>query len=234
MKIIAIGDIHWRDCRKEIVKQEYDKIVFMWDYFDTFKKTSCIEQYSNFAAILEFKKSNYHNVILLMGNHDYHYLSEVEEQYSWFQPVGKLLYPELLDQARRQCLLQAAYKHDDFLFSHAWISETWFNENKYGEEYKDDDISNINLLLLNEPERFWFYQGDVSHTWNNIHQSPIRIRPEALNEDMRWTCIQIVGHTTVKNIDISTPIVQIDALESWQYLIIQDGILSIWYLSWVQ
>lgn len=234
MKIIAIGDIHWRDCWKQIVEQEYDKVIFMWDYFDTFKKLSPAQQLTNFLEIVELKNNNWDKVIMLLGNHDYHYLPTTDAIYSGFQPIGKTIFwPEIWDWIH-SLTIEAAWQRENFLFTHAWLSSTRAEENMYWPEFKDGIHNNLNVLLLNEPDRFWFYPWDISRTGNNKHQSPIRIRPEALNEDMFWEYTQIVWHTTVKDIDINDPIVQIDALESWQYLIIQDGNLSIWYLSWAQ
>lgn len=82
MKIIALGDTHGRTVWKQIVKENgFDKIVFHGDYFDTHERISARQQKENFKGIIAFKKANMDKVILLMGNHDYHYTDAVDEPY---------------------------------------------------------------------------------------------------------------------------------------------------------
>ena len=77
MKTVAIGDVHGRSLWKLIVNQENpDRVIFIGDYFDSFDiKTE--EQINNFLDIIEYKKSSGKEVIMLIGNHDYHYFPEV-------------------------------------------------------------------------------------------------------------------------------------------------------------
>ena len=76
MKIVALGDTHGRDMWKTIVKieEDFDKLLFIGDYFDTRDDIDASTQIQNFKEILEFKKENPDKVILLIGNHDFHYL----------------------------------------------------------------------------------------------------------------------------------------------------------------
>ena len=88
MKTIIIGDVHGRDQWKQIVAQEKDAdtVIFLGDYFDSFD-ISAVEQMHNFKEIVEFKETSFTNagtddqhktqVILLIGNHDYHYFPEI-------------------------------------------------------------------------------------------------------------------------------------------------------------
>lgn len=73
-KIVIVGDVHGRNFWKQVVEKEgvnlYTLFVYLGDYWDSFDKPY-IEQESNFLDILQFKKDNMHNVILLIGNHDY-------------------------------------------------------------------------------------------------------------------------------------------------------------------
>ena len=111
MKLIALGDTHGRTLWKQIVEknQDADKIVFIGDYFDTHDNVSVDQQIENFKDIIEFKKNNMEKVVLLLGNHDFHYLNGAQEKYSGFQAfrykdINKVLEPEVADGLIQMCL----------------------------------------------------------------------------------------------------------------------------------
>jgi len=57
MKLIAIGDIHGRTDWKQIISNiEFDKVIFVGDYFDTHEDISPEQQKSNFEDLVEYKK----------------------------------------------------------------------------------------------------------------------------------------------------------------------------------
>ncbi|HSC52600.1 MAG TPA: metallophosphoesterase [Phnomibacter sp.] len=88
MKIIALGDIHGRTAWKQIVaNMDFDRVVFVGDYFDSRDNHTGAEQVQNFKEIIAYKKANMQKVVLLFGNHDFHYLNMVNETYSGFQVV---------------------------------------------------------------------------------------------------------------------------------------------------
>ena len=96
-KLVAIGDIHGRDTWKQIVEQEQpDTVVFVGDYFDSYDIPG-IDQIHNFKNIIQWKLDNPQcKVVLLVGNHDFHYMSTCNEYYSGFQrdlyiPIGEVL-----------------------------------------------------------------------------------------------------------------------------------------------
>ena len=91
MKLIAVGDIHGRGFWKEVVEKEkdFDKFIFMGDYFDNFPPMTQREIQENFAQILAFKKMNPDRVVMLIGNHDYHYIFE-GQKYSGYNAAGAL------------------------------------------------------------------------------------------------------------------------------------------------
>ena len=73
MKTLVLGDIHGRSVWKLIYELEKpDRIVFIGDYFDSFDIKGA-DQLSNFQDIIKFKESGVCEVVLLIGNHDYHY-----------------------------------------------------------------------------------------------------------------------------------------------------------------
>ena len=80
MKTVIIADVHGRDLWKQIVAQESDanRFVFLGDYFDSFDIPGLIQMH-NFKEIIEFKETSGKEVIMLVGNHDYHYFPEIND-----------------------------------------------------------------------------------------------------------------------------------------------------------
>jgi len=80
MKTCIISDVHGRDQWKQIVTQEADanKFVFLGDYFDSFDLSGVIQMH-NFKEIIEFKKTSGKEIVMLIGNHDYHYFPEIND-----------------------------------------------------------------------------------------------------------------------------------------------------------
>lgn len=100
LKIIAIGDIHGRKIWEDIVvKNDYDVVVFMGDYFDSKEGISAADQIANFKNILAFKKENPEKVKLLFGNHDFHYHYPIE-WYTGYQVEGGYDIQEILKDAQ--------------------------------------------------------------------------------------------------------------------------------------
>lgn len=225
MKIIAIGDIHGRADWKRIVSGEtFDKVVFVGDYFDTRDGISPTQQKDNFREILEFKKANPDKVVLLFGNHDYHYLKGVEETYSGFQMWQKTDIQELLHPAIDAGLIQMCFVWENLLFSHAGVTKTWCANNGITGDYE----TSINDLFRFKPLSFRFTSGKNGCNYgDDVEQSPIWVRPESLFEDMIDGYVQVVGHTTQDWIELSEDVVLIDTLgTSGEYLIWDDYKLS--------
>ncbi len=85
MQTVVISDLHGKDVWKKIVsKENFDKVVFLGDYFDSYD-IPYDKQMENFKKIIKFKKKNKDKVVILLGNHDLHNLSELNERYSGYQ-----------------------------------------------------------------------------------------------------------------------------------------------------
>ena len=229
MKIIAIGDTHGRNDWKQIINDnEFDKIVFIGDYFDTYENISGKEQLSNFRDIIQYKKDNLDKVVLLIGNHDYHYMEYVDERYSGYQKKYSFSFREEISKAQDNNLLQMCFIHDNYLFTHAGITNTWLENAGYDNEEPLDVF--INGLFKHRMDSFKF-ADEVGHdpSGDNIYQTPIWVRPYSLLMDGVDGYIQIVGHTqqsTIYNID--NRVLLIDALQlSGEYLSIDNNVISI-------
>lgn len=234
MKIIVLGDIHGNPIWKDIVAKEsdYDIVIFLGDYLDshTFSRD---EQLKNLIEIIEFAKSSDKETILLVGNHDFHYFSEINHSTtSGYSKLFKYQVSPILDENRE--LFKICHKIDKFLFSHAGISPEFMDE-KFGNEWNLDNIDEkLNELFHYQPLKFEFDGFDPygDNTW----QTPIWIRPYSLmksNKDklIHQNLIQIVGHTMVTKIDIEGKATGgkyffIDSLDNKEYLVINDGIIT--------
>lgn len=227
MKTLVLGDIHGRSCWEDIVKKEQpDKVVFLGDYISSHEGFDSNRQIENFDNILKFKESNPRDVILLRGNHDIqHLMGNVDtfECSGFFPLVGSWCqkqYERILKNT------QWVYIVDNFLFSHAGISETWFKD------VPVENVNDINKLPPSElfgfrPNSIWDIYGDT------LTQGCTWIRPEALAKDMIIGYTQIVGHTVVEKIvDVykstkkNQHIILCDCLPK-QYVVINDNKLKI-------
>lgn len=230
-KTIVLGDIHGRNIWKEIVFQEKpDRVIFIGDYFDSFTISSLEQQY-NFKEIIEFKEKNECEVILLIGNHDFHYYPG-GETYSGFQHGASPAIRALLKENEHH--LQMCYQLDNVLFTHAGIGHDWLvTQNKYEQGVDPGTIADyVNAIWKHQPNQFTFYGFDSYG--DSFTQTPIWIRPRALmagNKDtfLKEEYIQVVGHTAVKRIDIAgnstgNRYYLIDTFDtSGQFLIYENG-----------
>ena len=239
MKTIVLGDTHGLDVWKKIVKHENaDRVIFIGDYFDSFNIPHS-DQINNFLDIIEYKKSSGKKVIMLIGNHDYHYMRDIDENYSGFKAQYKPAISFLLEDNKEH--LQMAYQTDDFLFTHAGVSSD-FMDRAFTNGWRVENIADdLNELFKYKPLSFSFGkfrnpEFNIDPYGDNKEQSPIWIRPKSLMQSNRDTLrkevIQVVGHTVIKEMDIKGKATGnryflIDCLEmSGEYLIIENGIIT--------
>jgi hypothetical protein len=249
MKLVAIGDIHGRDYWKQIIDQEQDAdtFVFVGDYFDSFTIKGA-DQINNFLDIIEFKKQSKVPVILLLGNHDYHYYPGIEDNgTSGYQTLMAPSIKHVVDDNKQH--LQVAYQVGEFVFTHAGLSSEWLDDN-----IVMWDVPNlamyVNDLFYYQPQKLAYrpYKQVGSTVYgvggygSETFQGPLWIRPKALmaaNRDtLRNQIIQVVGHTPQDTIDIKGKSTGgryyfIDTLEYGQnqYLVIKDGVVSLGELN---
>lgn len=183
MKILIVPDIHgsteWKVI-KNYPLEEYDYIVFMGDYFDSWEN-KWPEQGDNFTEICDFVRKDIKRRKLLIGNHDWSYLSKSREgsncsghQNEMIAKNGKLvesrakIIKKLLLSAKDILLL--AFECDDWVFSHAGFSKTAVNYMKiilskiYGTSYDGEDFS-VNLLNETFRKRLEVYNGNTKINW---------------------------------------------------------------------
>lgn len=188
------------------------------------------QQCSNLEDILNFKEGFGENCILLRGNHDMQHLA-----YSWAECSG--YFPHVAKwmveiKERFLNLTQWVHIQDNMVFSHAGISQDFWNYLNIGEPTED------NILKINEMEPspiFGFSPNRISDYYGDSTTQPLTwIRPGTLIENnIGW--IQVVGHTRIKH---PGPVLKymkekpdfitipelwcIDALPYW-YMVIEDS-----------
>jgi hypothetical protein len=229
MRQIVIGDIHGRTDWKRILQRSFDRVIFLGDYLDTHESITPMEQLNNFREILKFRELN-DNVILLIGNHDYHYFPGIEERYSGYQPTMRKSFEYELSEYKS--LMQMCFVDEyENVFSHAGLTETWLNDVGISAPSIYSVVDQVNELFQHKPYKFSFYHDDTSFCGDNIHQSCIWVRPNSLWKDgINYN--QIVGHTTQYSINPRKSGRQgywlIDTLgTSGEYLVIEDGEITI-------
>jgi hypothetical protein len=224
MKIIALGDTHGRDIWKRIVKveEDFDKFILIGDYFDSREDIDVSTQIENFKEILEFKKSNPEKVFLLIGNHDFHYLKGCGENYSGYQQYAAMDINEVLQPAVTSGHLQICHVYDEYIFSHAGLTNTWCENNEI-DLYNIEE--SVNVRFMKNMESFKFEYGEnLDKSGDDVTQSPIWVRIPSLFRDMVKGFTYVIGHTTVKQMHMANNIIAIDCLStSNEYLVLQNG-----------
>jgi hypothetical protein len=232
MKIIALGDTHGRTIWKRIMaKETFDKVVFIGDYFDTHEDVSVGQQIENFKDIIQCKETYKDKLVLLFGNHDFHYLSAMGEHYSGFNRYDAGDIEELLLAALKKDYLQICFHYEQFLFVHAGITKTWCR-NTLGKDHFDNGAileQTINHLFRSEPKKFGFTPGGRYDVYGDeVEQSPIWVRPDSLFVDRLNNFTQIVGHTVQEQLTPFSDVTLIDTLgTSGEYLCIVDGDMQV-------
>ena len=216
MKTLVLGDIHGRTIWKtHIDKVQPDKVIFVGDYFDSFD-ISTAEQIHNFKDIISLKEDQLDDVILLIGNHDAHYMG-INETYSGYQGFAGYGIIDMLREHRNR--LQFAHSFGPYLFTHAGVTKDWCE--LIGIDQKDI----VNQINQSDIKDFRF-QGHDPYG-DSTKSSPIWVRPRSLmlNKIHGWH--QIVGHTTQQSINLEADtygFTFIDTLgTSTEALIISEG-----------
>lgn len=202
MKTVILGDTHGTDFWKKIINFEKpDRVIFVGDYFDSFDIPPQ-KQIENFKDILEYKKSGGAEVILLIGNHDHHYLKYVGNSgTSGYKPEIAFQAGELLEQAE----LKMAYHFRNILITHAGLSHIFMNKH-----FPNYDVKNVgddlNQLFYHKPLVFSFNTQALDPYGDDDFQSPIWIRQNSLmrankNTELRENYIQVFGHTMTSKVD---------------------------------
>lgn len=213
MKIVVIGDIHGRDTWKKIVNdnKDADKIVILGDYMDSFTIDTEVQLLNLYDLIL-FKREQKDRLILLLGNHDFHYAfnwlvrnhtSPSYEKYSGYKRYTMEQCGELFVECLKRKEILLSWQYENLLFSHAGFSTPWLKEVAKTQNPGDLDWNSYSIEELQE--YFGFSLADPRDIYGtNKYQGPLWIRPGTLVEYLPKGFIQIVGHTESRSPEIES------------------------------
>ena len=191
MKILINPDIHGRVFWKYSIehKDEFDKIIFLGDYLDAYSPDLLVNEEDNFKEIIQFKKDNLDKVILLLGNHDCHYINSKILHSSRYNPFKANIYHKLFND--NLDLFQLVYIYNKYLFSHAGVYEEWL-------KMCDLNLDNLINYDLDELASYLnvldYYRGGYGNIgsciWADIRDSE--------TEKLLKGYYHIFGHTQLK------------------------------------
>lgn len=203
MRTISIGDIHGRTIWKEIDPTKYDKIIFNGDYVDSYVYSD-VEIQSNLLDIIQFKKENIDKVILILGNHDiqYYFLGEGFGCGGYRPSMAENLKMIFI---HNKDLFQVAYQYQNYLWTHAGVSNGWLEWNKKEiEDFKErfdviDYADLFNKMLMTKNNRLLHQVGkgrQGSYLFGGITWAD----REETSRDYVTGLHQIVGHSPIDQI----------------------------------
>jgi len=238
MKILSIGDIHgrdswkflthgspyeynsWRaatdhgaphesDFWKDLPFMSYDKIIFVGDYVDSFDIENVVMK-NNLLEIIHFKKALGDKVVLLLGNHDVHYIVPNQEC-SGFRSEMRYDFGQIFNENLQLFTLAYEFCKDDskWLWTHAGVTSGWlkdFRNDLYSPKFRFHEIvserkKERELTLSEEINLAWelemknIYYVDHYSGGMNSWAGPLWVRPTMLNYWPLEGWNQIVGHT---------------------------------------
>jgi predicted MPP superfamily phosphohydrolase len=211
MKILAIGDIHGRDIWKEANFGNYDKVVFIGDYVDSYS-TSDWDTFLNLKEIIEQKKAKPDKIVLLLGNHDIQYLHFPLHRCSGFRQFSQNDLTALF--VANKDLFQVAFQVKNYLFTHAGVSRKWYNQHLH--YFTKDRIKTVgevlNAMYLADDEDAYaaLFQVGYLRGGDGLCGGIVWADQRETKADFLFGHHQIVGHSPVPDIDT----VEFDGMET--------------------
>lgn len=148
METIIIPDIHGRDFYKPILSNAKDRIIFLGDFCDSygFENIPYDNMKNNLLEILEFADNNKDRVIILISNHDIHYYTKTQG-YSRYDYFNASELENIFNRYKH--LFKMAYWDGDILFTHAGVTQDWWEtkiQEKNDPQYIADYLNNLFLV----------------------------------------------------------------------------------------
>ena len=218
---IAIGDVHGLDLWRDVVEAHPEcRVVFLGDYLDPYGYVPREKLLENLRSIIELKRDRPEDVILLLGNHDLHYFCEDA-------CVGTRFDMEIAKAASWMFLnniglFQYAFQDGEYLFTHAGVSQLWFDydfcgdaERSVAEQLNNPAADQVAALL-----RVGYARGGRACDTGGIFWAD-----KSELEEPLYGFTQIVGHNRVAEVTEHTgpgggKIVFCDCLRNGLYLYI--------------
>lgn len=197
-KYLHIGDMHGRwdkfftkDFTPLYRIEDFDKIIFFGDYWDSFD-VDFETQKRTFNAIINLKKRYPEKFVLLLGNHDVHYLYlDVKYRCSGFQDKYSAAIHALMSDNKN--LFDYFFVYENTVCSHAGIIGhfEYVMLDRYGLTWKDYGAVKVG----NEPKELFYVGRD--NGGRDIFDGPLWIRPNILKRYPAFEddIVQVFGHT---------------------------------------
>lgn len=192
-KILIVPDVHGRKFWRKAIEMidEVDMVVFLGDYLDPYSHEGITfeDAVQEFKNILKFKEEYSDKVVLLVGNHDMHYIKTEFMDCSRLNVWRRVEINDLFMSNISK--FQLIYEIDNYLFSHAGVYLAWTK--KY--EITLWELFDFKKFL----EQRWQTLEDVSYVrggWDKVGSCIwADIRESLENELPIMFKKQIVGHT---------------------------------------
>lgn len=225
MNILIIPDVHGRPFWKDAVEkhlEECDKVIFLGDYLDEYPDENITRKQSkeNFKEIINLKENNRDKVILLLGNHDLHYMHREFTRSSRYSSSNAYNYKQMF--LSHESFFKIAHEEmindKKYLFTHAGVMKSWYERNKeiIG-ELTTDNINKLQgfrngILSLAEVSKYrsWIGEESGSPLWSDVREKidgeKSMIDHVIPNEDsyVKEYDYQIFGHTQLTENPIIT------------------------------
>ena len=204
-----IGDIHGRNSWRQLVRTDMINI-FLGDYLDPYDRDDLqadSTEYDNLQDIIRFKQQH-PETILLLGNHDLHYLWD--EHYSRYNDEHAERYAQLIREHLH--LFQAAYAIGDrVLVTHAGVTRPWLQLAGISHLQSASQLAEAICRCMSDEESRHLFSVESTFLPDDScgispTASPIWVRPHtlldygALTNHHGDTIYQVVGHTQIGQI----------------------------------
>lgn len=195
--ILIIPDVHGRKFWHKAIEliDSVDKVVFLGDYLDPYldEGISRLDAIKEFKEIIKFKIDHPDKVVLLLGNHDCSYCfnfgSATRYDYSHAHEIKELFNQNIN-------LFELFYKKDNYLFSHAGITNYWLKT------YFDGKSINEFLTLNKEDIIPYLWTSSYLRGGNDFTGSIIW--SDVREDNRESTFYQVFGHTQLESNPIIT------------------------------
>lgn len=197
MDIITIGDLHGSPAWKDVSFADWDRMVFVGDYVDSFEYD---DQHilENLREVIRLKETHPGKVVLLWGNHDlsYLFLSKQGHGCSGFRTGMAQHLHDLFSENRD--LFLTAWQTGKYIWTHAGIVREWYEKFIEKKVTGDATLSDTLNRLFREYDPLLFHVGPLRggcHSHGGVFWADIR---ETLHDPLPGYH-QVFGHTKTGN-----------------------------------